>query len=59
VTPIKNCWINEPPDLPRGLQITSMAALPLVFDSESKGMYAISLQGSNKEYLAPRRKSKG
>jgi hypothetical protein len=26
---------------------------PFVFDSESKGMKAISLQGSNSEYLAP------
>jgi hypothetical protein len=25
-----NCWIKAPPDLPKGLQITSMAALPLV-----------------------------
>jgi len=29
----------------------SIAALPFVFDSLSSGMYAISLHGSNKEYL--------
>lgn len=26
----RTCWMSAPPDLPRGLQITSMAALPLV-----------------------------
>ena len=29
--------MKDPPDLPNGLQITSMAALPLVFDSLGKG----------------------
>jgi hypothetical protein len=28
VVPISSCWMKEPPDLPRGLQITSIAALP-------------------------------
>ena len=32
--------------------MTSTAAFPLVRDSLSKGMYAISLHGSNSEYLA-------
>jgi hypothetical protein len=32
------CWMKDPPDLPSGLQITSMAALPLVLDSASSGM---------------------
>ena len=41
------------PDFPRGFPITSTAAFPLVFDSWSRGMYAISLHGSNREYLAP------
>ena len=41
------------PDFPSGLPITSTAALPLVFDSWSRGMYAISLHGSKREYLAP------
>ena len=45
------CWMSEPPDLPSGLPITSIAALPFVFDSASSGMYAISLHGSNNEYL--------
>lgn len=48
---IRNCWIIDPPDLPRGLPITSTAALPLVLESWSNGMYAISLHGSNSEYL--------
>ena len=34
---IMNCWIRAPPDLPRGLQITSMAALPLVCRGEGRG----------------------
>lgn len=33
--------------------MTSMAPLPLVRTSVSRGMYAISLHGSNKLYLAP------
>lgn len=33
--------------------MTSTAALPFVFDSWSRGMYAISLHGSNREYFAP------
>ena len=48
---IKNCWIRAPPLFPSGLPITSIAALPFVLDSLSSGIYAISLQGSNKEYL--------
>mmetsp|Transcript_7061 Transcript_7061/g.14454 ORF Transcript_7061/g.14454 Transcript_7061/m.14454 type:complete len:206 (+) Transcript_7061:76-693(+) len=48
---IRTCWIKAPPDLPRGFPITSIAALPLVLDSLSRGMYAISLHGSNKLYL--------
>ena len=51
--PIKICCKKDPPDLPKGLPMTSTAALPLVFDSESNGMYAISLHGSNNEYFAP------
>ena len=43
--------MSEPPDLPRGPPMTSTAALPLVFCSWSKGMYAISLHGSKSEYL--------
>merc|ERR1719426_771650 len=42
---------RAPPDFPRGLHTTSIAALPLILVSWSRGMYAISLQGSNKEYL--------
>lgn len=45
------CWMNEPPDFPRGFPMTSTAALPLVFCSASRLMYAISLHGSNNEYL--------
>mmetsp|Transcript_20086 Transcript_20086/g.59649 ORF Transcript_20086/g.59649 Transcript_20086/m.59649 type:complete len:326 (-) Transcript_20086:810-1787(-) len=50
---IMNCWMRAPPDLPSGLQMTSMAALPLTLTSSSRGMYAISLQGSNRAYLEP------
>ena len=32
------CWMREPPLLPRGLPMTSTAALPLVFCSASRGM---------------------
>ena len=36
----------------RGLVCVAAAlALPFVFDSASKGMYAISLHGSKSEYL--------
>lgn len=49
---MRNCWINAPPLLPSGLPTTSTAALPLVFDSWSNGMYAISLHGSKSEYFA-------
>mmetsp|Transcript_11731 Transcript_11731/g.35746 ORF Transcript_11731/g.35746 Transcript_11731/m.35746 type:complete len:205 (+) Transcript_11731:170-784(+) len=45
------CWMKDPPDFPSGLPITSTAALPLLFCSASNGMYAISLHGSNSEYL--------
>eukprot|EP00878_Enallax_costatus_P024910 GHUV01026612.1.p1 GENE.GHUV01026612.1~~GHUV01026612.1.p1 ORF type:complete len:226 (+),score=39.81 GHUV01026612.1:359-1036(+) len=34
---IMNCWIRAPPDLPRGLQMTSMAALPLVLTCGTAG----------------------
>merc|ERR1719231_854822 len=50
---IMNCCTSEPPDLPSGLQMTSIAALPLTFVSSSSGMYAISLHGSKSEYLEP------
>ena len=45
------CWIKAPPLFPSGFPMTSIAALPFVFDSLSSGMYAISLHGSNKAYL--------
>ena len=41
-TSSSSCCINEPPDLPSRLPTPSMAALPLVFRSGSRGMYAIS-----------------
>lgn len=34
---IMNCWMSAPPDLPSGLQITSMAALPLVCGARRGG----------------------
>ena len=37
------CWIKAPPLFPSGFPMTSIAALPFVFDSLSSGMYAISL----------------
>ena len=45
--------MSAPPLLPSGLPTTSIAALPLVLESLSRGMYAISLQGSNNEYFEP------
>ena len=46
------CWMRDPPLLPSGPPMTSTAAFPFVFCSASSGMYAISLQGSKREYLA-------
>ena len=55
---VGTCWIMEPPDLPSGLPMTSMAAFPLVFSSGESGMKAISLHGSNKLYLQGEREPK-
>mmetsp|Transcript_9735 Transcript_9735/g.23392 ORF Transcript_9735/g.23392 Transcript_9735/m.23392 type:complete len:263 (-) Transcript_9735:1291-2079(-) len=50
---IRPCWMRAPPDFPRGLQMTSMAAFPLTCVSRSRGMYAISLHGSKRAYFEP------
>ena len=44
--------INAPPNFPSGFQTTSIAAFPFVLSSSSRGMYAVSLHGSNSEYFA-------
>lgn len=40
---IMNCWISAPPDFPRGLQTTSMAAFPLTY------MHAVQLISMQKK----------
>ena len=43
VMPMRNCWIKDPPDFPKGLHITSIAALPCYRTYHNVTLYHVTL----------------